>query len=60
MACRVWIWRESVFPCNLPASLRIAKWAYEQTEQAGGQVWVMKDVLKHLVPEWRLVLGVSA
>lgn len=42
----------------LPASVRIAKWAYEQTEQAGGQVWIMKDVLRHLGPEWRMMLGV--
>ena len=33
---------------DLPASVRIAKWAYEQTEQAGGQVWVTKDVLQAL------------
>lgn len=43
---------------DLPASVRIAKWAYEQTEQAGGQVWVTKDMLRHLGPEWRLLLGV--
>lgn len=43
---------------DLSASVRIARWAYEQTEQAGGQVWVTKDVLKRLGDEWRLVLGV--
>jgi hypothetical protein len=43
---------------DLPASIRVAKGAYKQTEQAGGQVWVTKDVLRHLAGEWRLVLGV--
>ena len=43
---------------DMPASVRIARWAYEQTEQAGGQVWVTKDMLRHLGPEWRLLLGV--
>jgi hypothetical protein len=43
---------------DLPASIRIARWAYEQTEQAGGQVWVTRDVLRHLGPAWRLMLGV--
>jgi hypothetical protein len=43
---------------DLPASLRIARWAYEQTQQAGGQIWLTKDVLKRLGAEWRLVLGV--
>lgn len=42
---------------DLPASVRIARWAYEQTEQAGGQVWVRKDLLRHLGPEWRALLG---
>jgi hypothetical protein len=43
---------------DLPASVRIARWAYEQAEQAGGQVWLAKDAFKHLGPEWRLVLGI--
>jgi hypothetical protein len=43
---------------DLPASQRIARWAYEQTEQAGGQVWLAKDVLRRVGGEWRLVLGV--
>ncbi len=43
---------------DFPASVRIARWAYEQMEQAGGQVWVTKDVLRRLGDEWRLVLGV--
>ena len=42
---------------DMPASVRIARWAYEQTEQAGGQVWVTKDMLRHLGPEWRHLLG---
>ena len=34
----------------LAASVRIAEWAYEQTERAHGQVWVGKDVFRHLGP----------
>ena len=30
------------------ASLRIAEWAYEQTERAKGQVWVNRSILRHL------------
>ena len=37
-------------------AVRIAEWAYEQTEQANGQVWVAKDMFRHLGPEWRQLL----
>ena len=47
---------EAALPHDFAASVRIAEWAYEQTEQAHGQVWVAKDVFKHLGPEWRRLL----
>ena len=33
------------------------QWAYEQTENANGQVWVMEKVLRHLGPTWRQCLS---
>jgi 5-methylcytosine-specific restriction endonuclease McrA len=49
---------EAELPHDLPASIRIANWAYEQTEKSAGQVWVEKKVLRHLGPEWRQLLSV--
>jgi len=43
-------------PNDFLASVRIAEWAYEQTERAKGQVWVSRNVLRHLGPEWRKLL----
>ena len=45
-------------PQDLPASIRIANWAYEQTEKSAGQVWVEKKVLRHLGLSWRQLLSV--
>lgn len=39
-------------PCDMTASVQIAKWIYQQTEKANGQVWVQEKVLRHLGPEW--------
>lgn len=47
---------EAALPHDLAASLRVAEWAYEQTERANGQVWVAKDVFRHLGPGWRQLL----
>jgi 5-methylcytosine-specific restriction endonuclease McrA len=44
--------REAALPSDLPASIQIAKWVYQQTEKANGQVWVAKGVLQHLSPAW--------
>ena len=44
-------------PHDLPASIRIANWAYEQTEKSQGQVWVEKKVLRHLGSGWRGLLS---
>ena len=43
-------------PHDMGASIRVAQWAYGQTEKAGGQVWVMDRILKHLPPDWRRFL----
>ncbi len=47
---------EAELPHDSAASVRIATWAYEQTEQAKGQVWVAKEVFRQLGPEWRRLL----
>ena len=39
-------------PCDGAASIQIAKWVYQQTEKAHGQVWVVQKVLQHLSPSW--------
>jgi hypothetical protein len=43
---------EAALPCDLTATVQIAKWVYQQTETANGQVWVTEKVLKHLGPNW--------
>jgi hypothetical protein len=42
----------AALPCDLTATVQIAKWVYQQTEKAHGQVWVEKNVLRHLGPDW--------
>jgi hypothetical protein len=42
----------AALPCDLSATIQIAKWVYHQTEKANGQVWVMKKELQHLSPGW--------
>jgi hypothetical protein len=44
---------EAALPCDLTATVQIAKWVYKQTEKANGQVWVMEKVLKHLSADWQ-------
>jgi hypothetical protein len=43
---------EAALPCDLGATVHIAKWVYQQTQRANGQVWVVEKVLKHLDPSW--------
>jgi hypothetical protein len=43
---------EAALLCDWSASIQIAKWVYQQTEKANGQVWVMEKVLQHLSPAW--------
>ncbi len=42
----------SALPCDLTASVQIAKWVYQQIERANGQVWVSEKELRHLDPSW--------
>jgi hypothetical protein len=42
----------AALPCDLTATVQIAKWVYQQTEKANGQVWVMEKLLRHLGPDW--------
>lgn len=44
---------EAALPCDLPAAVQIARWVYQQTEKANGQVWVAEKVLRHLGPAWK-------
>ena len=46
----------AALPSDLNVCIGIARWAYGQTELAGGQVWVRGDQLKHLGLSWRRYL----
>ena len=48
---------EAALPCDLTAVVKIARWVYQQTETANGQVWVMEKVLRHLGPSWAQCLS---
>jgi 5-methylcytosine-specific restriction endonuclease McrA len=43
---------EAMLPCDMAAANQVAKWVYQQTEKANGQVWVAEKVLEHLSPVW--------
>lgn len=43
---------EAGLPCDVKATMQIARWVYQQTEKANGQVWVSEKVLKRLGHEW--------
>jgi hypothetical protein len=43
---------EAALPCDSTATVHIAKWVYQQTEKANGQVWVKEKILRHLGPDW--------
>jgi TorA maturation chaperone TorD len=45
--------QEAMLPCDLSAANQVAKWVYQQTDKANGQVWVTEKVLEHLSPVWR-------
>jgi len=49
--------QEAALPCDSVAAMQIAKWVYQQTEKANGQVWVMEKILQHLGPSWRQCLS---
>lgn len=44
--------QEAALPCDLSASIQVARWVYQQTEKANGQLWVMEKALQHLGPDW--------
>jgi len=46
--------------CDLSTSIRVAEWAYGQTEECRGLTWVCGEVLEPLAPGWRTVLGAEA
>jgi hypothetical protein len=48
---------EASLPCDPTATVQIARWVYNQTEKANGQVWVSKREMKHLSPGWEQFLG---
>ena len=50
--------QDAALPCDISASIRIAKWVYEQTERSNGQVWVTEKELQHLSPAWIHCLNV--
>ncbi len=45
---------------DLNATVRIARWAYRQTEQAEGQVWLAADQITRLEPGWSHLLRIPA
>jgi hypothetical protein len=49
--------QQAALSCDISASLQIAKWVYQQTEKANGQVWLMEKALKHLSPVWQQYLS---
>ena len=42
---------------RLPASKRVAQWAYGQTEAAHGLTWLRADEMVPLSPAWRALLA---
>jgi hypothetical protein len=40
-----------------PSSVSITRWAYRQTANADGLVWVREKLLKHLEPGWERLLA---
>src|SRR5947209_11282312 len=44
--------------CDLPCTNRIASWAYEQTQIAGGLTWMRGEELLAISPGWRKYLSV--
>ena len=43
-----------------PATRQIARWAYGQVHQAGGQVWVQAKELRPLSDDWRRILSAAS
>lgn len=45
---------------DLPATRRIARWAYDQADSAHAQVWVTGKNLVEMTQDWRTILGWTA
>jgi HNH endonuclease len=43
---------EAALPCDLTATVRVAKWVYQQAEKANGPVWAVEKVLRRLSADW--------
>jgi hypothetical protein len=48
--------QQAHLPNRLESSVSIARWAYSQTAQTSGLVWVEAEVLRHLGSEWSHLL----
>lgn len=48
---------EASLPCDPTATVQIARWVYQQTERANGQVWVAKKEMIHLSSNWGQCFG---
>jgi hypothetical protein len=46
-------------PSDAAATEQVARWAYAQTERAGGTVWLTGKTLKRIDPRWCLALAES-
>jgi hypothetical protein len=42
----------AALPCDFNAAVQIAKWVYQQSENANGQVWLRERILTHFSPNW--------
>jgi hypothetical protein len=47
----------AALPCDPAAAVQVARWVYQQTEKANGQVWVTEKVLRRLGPGWAQCLS---
>jgi hypothetical protein len=43
---------EASLPGDVAATVRVARWVYQQTEKANGLVWVAERSMRHLGPGW--------
>jgi hypothetical protein len=48
---------EASLSCDPLATVQVAKWVYQQTEKANGQVWVAKKEMMHLSSNWAQCFG---
>jgi len=51
---------QAKLPANVAASVSIARWAYSQTAEVHGLVWIEKKSLSHLQGDWATLLSSAA